>query len=214
MSSKPNDSLCGDGDERRQLVKKLCARVNKGLRDAKLTKELAEEYRQATLEVFARLSVIALERLLANARTFQFYASHDALTQAIKHKFPPLAKRLKATSVIKGMFDRDGTVHLDGGGTLRGRAAQLGEFYAHELTHAIDGVGHELSDSREWRKAWAVDIVGNNAFTQKAQADHHEAFSEVGGVLLSGGMSGNQLALICPDVVEFWRVHQQLLAGG
>jgi hypothetical protein len=188
--------------------------MNKGLREANLTETQRRQYRQATREVIARMSPASVQRLYGNTVVFRYYPSEAALTQAIKEKYPALTRKLKASSVIKGMLDKDGTVHMDGGGTLRGRQARLADFHGHELTHGIDGTSHELSDSKEWGKVWADEIVGNDAFTAKAREDCREAFSEVGSLLLGGAISANELAPVCPGVVRFWRDSHNLLAGG
>lgn len=213
-SKPPERPESGSGEAHGQRLQQLFARMTKGLMEAKLSETERRKYRRATRAVIARMSPAAVQRLHANTEEFKYYPNFDVLAQAIKRKYPALAKKLKPTSVIKGMLGRDGTVHLDGGGTLRGRSASIADFYAHELTHGIDGTDHELSDSVEWRKVWAEEILGNTDFTKKAQEDLREAFSEVGSLLLGGGISANELALLCPGVVDFWRKRHKLLAGG
>jgi hypothetical protein len=211
---KNGTSSGGDDEEgkHRRLVSELFARIRKGLKEAHLTRTQRRQYGQATRGVIARMAPAAVRRLHANTREFKYYPDHAALTAAVKEKYPTLARRLKRTSTMKGMFDKDGTVHLDGGGSLRGRAARLADFHAHELAHGIDGTSHALSDSKEWGAVWADEILGNDAFTSKAQEDYREAFSEVGSLLLGGSMSARELALLCPGVVGFWRDRHQLLA--
>jgi hypothetical protein len=210
----PGRSVKGGDDEHRWRIGELHARMNQGLSEAGLTEARRRQYRQATRAVIGRMSPVAIQRLHANTREFRYYEDHAALTQAIKEKYPALAKRLKGTTIIKGMFDRDGTVHLDGGGTIQGRKANLADFYAHEFAHGIDGTSHQLSNSREWREVWAEDIRDNDGFSRKAREDHREAFSEVGSLLLGGGISARELALLYPGVVRFWRDDQALLAWG
>jgi hypothetical protein len=203
-----------EDDEHSERLSELSALIKKGLRQANLTESQRRQYRRASQGVIDRLSRGAVLRLHANTGEFKFYPSHEALTQAIKEKYPALAKKLQPRSIIKGMLDKDGTIHLDGGGTLRGRDARLVDFYAHEIAHGIDGIGHQLSDSKGWGQVWAYEILGNDAFTTKAQDDHREAFSEVGSLLLGGAISAKELALLCPGVVRFWRDQHKLLAGG
>jgi hypothetical protein len=198
--------------EHQTRIRELADRIRMGLKEASLTQTQRRQYGQATRQVIARMATGAVRRLHANTKRFKYYPSHEALTQAIKKKYPALARRLKSSSVIKGMLDKDGTVHLDGGGTLRGRGARLVDFHAHELAHGIDGTNHELSDSKEWVEIWADEILGNDDFTCKAQENCREAFGEVGSLLLGGGISAHELVLLCPGVVGFWRDRHQLLA--
>jgi hypothetical protein len=214
--NRPRQRGAGGGgkeDEDKRRVRELYVRMNRRLREANLTQAQRREYRQATRAVIARMSSEVVHRLHANTTAFRYYPTHEALIQAIKAKYPALAKKLKPTSVIKGMLDKDGTVHMDGGGTIHGRQATITDFHAHELTHGIDGVNHGLSESEAWGDVWAEEIVGNDAFTRKARADYREAFSEVGSLLLGAGISANELALLCPGVVRFWKARHRLLAG-
>lgn len=92
------------------------------------------------------------------------------------------------------------------------RRAKLADFYAHESAHGIDGPGHELSQSRAWHEVWAHEVRDNDSFTRQAREDPREALSEVGSLLLGGGITARELALLCPGVVRFWHEDPGLLA--
>ena len=107
--------------------------------------------------------------------------------------------------ILKGAFDREGVLHLDGGGVPYGRPARLEEFYGHELAHAIDGLDHEFSSSREWKQAWKEEIEHTDFLGYNARMKPSEGWAEFGAMVFSGTVSLKDVKDIFPDCLKFWR---------
>jgi hypothetical protein len=103
------------------------------------------------------------------------------------------------------MFDKDGTIHVDGLGTLFGRPAKTEEFHAHELSHCIDGVNHDLSETEEWQRVWRAEIADGGYLGPNSTKSATEGFSEFGALLLSTDLTAETVAKVLPLCVEFWR---------
>ncbi len=172
--------------------------IEEALQQSSLPENIKSIYRQALTVVFRPMSPIALARFCANVKECRFYETHSELTAAIQEKFP----KLKSRGVVKGGFDREGTLHLDGGGVLFGRAAMLSEFYAHEIAHAIDGTNHEISNLEEWRTAWESEKVFLSVNGKKSPS---EGFAEFGEMLLGAGVTTDQMKEVMPNCLEVWQ---------
>jgi hypothetical protein len=144
----------------------------------------------------------AVLRLCTNVKEIKFYNSFQTLTAAYKAKYPqaPLVN-------IKGVFDPTGTLHLDGGGDLFGRPnVPVEEFHAHELTHAIDGVGHDISENDPaWRKAWEREIRDTLAFGQNGASNVREGLAEFGQFVLgTPGLTRRQVRQMFRRCLDVW----------
>jgi len=138
-----------------------------------------------------------------HVKAFKFYPTFAALTAAYQAKYPG-AK----IANIKGAFDPDGTVHLDGGGVLFGRQAALGEFYAHELTHPLDAQNHRISSTKEWRTAWGKEIRDTNLLGGNADKNEHEGFAEFGQYLLGHpDATRANTRQVMKDYLKVWESH-------
>jgi hypothetical protein len=190
-----------DDQARRECLQELHARLEAALAEGDLTPEQRQDYRDSLHGVLSRMTTRAVQRIQANVRGYKFYRTHDELTAAFKAKYPEAG----VSKVLKGAFDRDGVLHLDGGGVLYGRPAPLDEFYGHELAHAIDGPDHEFSSSHEWKQVWKdeieqTDFLGHNAKTKAA-----EGWAEFGAMVFSGTVSLKDVKDIFPRCLKFWR---------
>jgi hypothetical protein len=118
-----------DDATRRECLQELHARLEVALAEGDLTAEQRQDYRDSFHDVLSRMTTRAVQRIHANVKGCRFYRTHDELTAAFKAKYP----EARVSKVLKGAFDRDGFLHLEGGGILYGRPAPIGEFYGHEL---------------------------------------------------------------------------------
>jgi uncharacterized protein len=169
-----------DSDEKHQRrLWEIHSRIDQGLGEARLTPAQRREFGQTAKAVLGRMTKEGLRLIHENVKGFKLYPTFAALTAAYKVKYP-----VARITNLKGAFDPAGTVHLDGGGVLFGRLAALGEFYAHELTHALDAPNYRISGTKEWRKAWAKEIRDSNLLGDNAATDEHEGFAEFGQFLL------------------------------
>jgi hypothetical protein len=178
-------------------------RIDKALVEAKLSDEKRTEYRKAIYAVLDRLTVKALGRINRAVKEYRFYASFRGLAQALRRKYPEL--RTRSGAMLKGAFDRDGTIHLDGGRRLFGRAASLEEFYAHELSHAIDGPEHEISASVAWQEAWRIEIQDGGYLGAGSMRSPREGFSEFGALLLGSGIPQRAIRQVLPRSLQVWK---------
>jgi hypothetical protein len=194
----------GGEDEHARRLRETHAKVERGLAEADLSDPQRQDYRESVHAILQRMTPAALARLHANAKEYTFFATHEALTAAVRAKYPAL--RLRSGRILKGMFDRDGVVHMNSGGTLFGRPnVGLQEFHGHELAHAVDGTGHELSNSPEWVRAWEADIRDGGFLGPDSQRSSQEGFSEFGAMLLGGGISYKDARQVMPLAAKFWR---------
>lgn len=196
----PGEARAGEEDDRIP-VREVHENVEAALAEGGLTEAQKDEYRAAIRVVIGRLTPLALARVQAEVREYKFYKSWQELTDAIRRKYPKM--RIKGT--IKGALDRDGSLHLNGGGTLFGRPAKLEEFYAHEITHAIDGRGHEISNSPEWQEAWKAEIQDGAYLGPDSSRSPQEGFGEFGAMLLGSGTSADQVEEVMPRCVHVWK---------
>jgi hypothetical protein len=113
----------------------------------------------------------------------------------------PQARQL-VKGILKGAFDSDGVLHLDGEGMLYGREAPLTEFFAHEMVHSIDGNSHEFSASQAWPEAWLAEI---EFFTGSGRNSPTEAFAEFGQMLLGDPrMKRKLMRQAMPRCLQVW----------
>ena len=145
----------------------------------------------------------ALARLHANVKEYKFYPSLESLTAGIQAKYP--AFKPKKGKAYKGLFDKDGTFHLNGrgDGALFGRPASFDELSAHELAHGIDGTDHEISGSESWKKAWKAE---KNLFTH-GQKSEQEGFAEFCPMLLGQGIPRKRMKEAMPKCLKVWEAN-------
>lgn len=215
MSKSRRNSRGGSVEEQyRRCMIELHARMNRGLKEADLSERQRRQYRKSTKEVMARMSLDAVIRLHANVKEFKYYPSHEALKTGVLSKYPSLrATFASPTKKIRGMFDKDGTLHLDGGGTMFQDmpAKSVAEFHAHEMTHALDeNLGRVFSGTRRWQQVWKQEIQGHPDYSSHAHRYAHEAFAEAGQQIYGSGKSGSAIARECPQVVLFFQKHKLL----
>lgn len=159
------------------------------------------EYLKSVIEVLSRLSPAAIVRHYENTKGIKFYRTHAELTSAIRTKYPDV--QIGIGKVFKGAFDRDGILHLNGGGKLYGRTASLQEFYAHEITHSIDGNGHDFSSTWKWIEAWIAER-NKGYFGPVGMKMPAEGFAEFGQMVLGTGITRDQVMELLPECLKIW----------
>jgi len=216
--TKPKAPAGSDGHGHELRLRQVQAKVDRGLAAADLTDAQREEYRQASKNSLARMSPAALKRVHKSVREFRYYPSHDAVTAGIKAKYQSL--KLKPATVIRGMLDRDGMVHLDGPGVMfTGKPERTAsEFHAHELSHAIDRVmnkgrpRYEISDTPEGQVVWREELSSCALIGQPGRQQPHEGFAEVGAYLLGHESVPEEVARAMPRAIQLWK-DKELLRG-
>jgi len=193
----------GDGGEYQRCREETLEKIDRALAKADLSDARRQKYKRVIWVVLDQLTPTGLQRIHQAVEEYKFYPSFEAQTKAIRKKYPQL--KLKKGGVLKGMFDRDRTLHLNGGGMLFGRVASLEEFYAHELTHALDGPHHEISESREWQEAWGAEIRDLEYLGENATRSPQEGFSEFGSLLLGSGIAQRDIRQVLPRCLKVWK---------
>src|SRR4051812_6109247 len=102
-------------------------RVTDAIDRSELPEKKRRRYTRAAHKVLEALTPAGLARHLANTTSWCFYDSHAELTEAFLAKYPTARGK---TKLLKGVFDRDGELHLNDGGRIAGRVTTLTEFYA------------------------------------------------------------------------------------
>lgn len=120
---------------------------------------------------------------------------------------------------IGGGFSGSGGMYLDGG-IDRTSHAGPGQFamttgnsqvglYAHEMTHAIDGPGHEYSSSPLWQHAWNEEInrgeQPDQTLTTYASTVDFEGFAEFGRLLYGGNVNPKEVEQRFPKCSQFFK---------
>jgi hypothetical protein len=176
-------------------------KIERALQESALSVTIQMKYRQAIDAVLVAMTSHAIGRFHATVKEIRFYKTHSELTAAVRDKYPALTIR----GVLKGCFDRDGTLHLNSGGKLFGRNAGLSEFYAHEITHAIDGNQHEISGSEKWQTAWKAE---QDFLSENGKKTPSEGFAEFGEMLLGSGITREQMNDVLPMCLKVWEENQ------
>jgi hypothetical protein len=189
----------GSEEDVNRLLKQSVDLVRQSLNEGALPSGLRQTYADTMAAILGMLTPAALTRHRANTSGYRFYVTHRELTEAFLAKYPAATAVVKG--VLKGAFDRDGILHLNGGGGLFGRLAPLQEFFAHEMTHTIDGRGHEISNSEAWRASWEIEKGLMNA---NGMQNPVEGFAEFGQLLLGSVITRKQIRQALPKCLKVW----------
>jgi hypothetical protein len=194
-------------EERRRRLEEVETKIDQALNLVKgeVPPVTGGEYRSVLIGLLNNLSAQALRLHCEHVTEYRFYASFDDLTRSFCNKYPAVRSRLKGT--LKGVFDRDGILHLNGGGLLFGKFAPLREFYAHEVTHSIDGTAHEISGSDSWRQAWMSEIASGCLPGMNLSKGEREGFAEFGRILLGTEIMRQEIAQVMPNCLKVWEDH-------
>jgi len=199
--------------------------------NGKLTAMQKENYTKASEEVCARMPERAHERIARHLKKTVIHAGHDGVTEAIwrnveeqvdfakygeageiQRKIERLKyEKNKAAGVFilsKGELNLDGPAPL--GQVGMGRLVQgltSAHVYAHEFGHVIDGPDLELSNSEDWKAAYAEEIVAEGKetpLTSYAKKSSSEGLAEFARVLYGGGFRQEQVKKLFPKCCQFF----------
>ncbi len=87
----------------------------------------------------------------------------------------------------------------------RGQASASG-IYAHEMSHAIDGPNHELSNAADWQDAFAREIAGKQLNSYAASMSS-EGWAEFGRLVYSGEHDAAAVQKRFPRCYAVWAKH-------
>jgi hypothetical protein len=203
-AEEPSQAAGGVSKEHRELQRVVASNLLAPLtRDSHrhIPPEAKQEYQEAVASIMGRLSQKALHRVMKNTGNVRYHASADDLTDALCREDPALNDSVTAARaaaeeearitgqppkkvVVAGCYYRR-TLDLDGATDLWGKKIPVVQLQAHEISHAIDGVNHELSSSREWEEAFEKEISKGEIsdYSKKSLA---EGFAEFGRLVLGG----------------------------
>lgn len=189
----------GSEEEHHQRVKELHEGIDKALDEAAITPARKREFGQTAKDNLGKMTREAVQRLHANVKEWKFYQTHDSLTKAFREKYPDAE-----VGLLKGCYDKDGTLHLNGGGRLFDREAPLSEFYAHEMTHAVDGLDHHVSGSDAWGKAWNAEKAFLN---ENGQSKRSEGLAEFGQMVVGTDITRDDVREVMPRCLKVWEAN-------
>jgi hypothetical protein len=159
--------------------------------------------------VIAKLSPTALQRIDAHTKDVRFYGDRKSLTEELAKVEPKLKDLLAKGSTIGGGYNRrDQSLHLNGYFYSKEEGkipAATG--YAHELTHAIDGPKHEISNSKEWQDAWESEVK-SGSLGQYATTKPSEGLAEFGRLVMTGKMNRQEVEKKYPKCSAVWEQHK------
>jgi hypothetical protein len=195
-----------------------------------LTDAQREHYGQSMARVVRTMPKGALDRVSANLDGINFHGSvkdipnamieqladqpglDDVQRVALRRQYSYLKDRNIGGVYMNGFQH----IHVDGDGPRADASGRRGSgfalahgIYAHELTHAIDGPGHELSASPEWREAFAAEISHAESaeppLTQYAGTKPQEGFAEFGRLVYGSDVPHAQIAREFPKATAVFQ---------
>jgi hypothetical protein len=185
------------------------------LAKANLTPIEKKRDKQYFTEATKRMPPAALKRLDDNLKGVEFYKSNRELTDEMLRIDPTARQELMPGDVIDGAYQvRDGILKIDGPSAESQENSDVPPYstYAHELSHAIDGIGGKLSRDREWMDASWSEIVGGELgkyvpprLTTYAALSPQEAFAEFGRLVFASDKSLNEIEKKFPKCTAFWK---------
>lgn len=194
------------------VAKAQMGRIVGSLRAAKgLSSEQRVSYFHASQAVLGRMPEKALKRFAANTtEDAVFYPSNRAIAEGLVSVYPSAQDKLLADGFVVGGAYAGGRLHLDG--DYEGQSGDKNEaktavdLYAHEMSHAVDGPDHALSNSSEWHSAFKAELAGGK-LTAYAASKPSEGWAEFGRALLSGRFDPARVKSAFPTCYAVWQSH-------
>lgn len=154
-----------------------------GLKASQMPKEQRAAYAKNVSSVLNRMPDEALSRIAENLQSVNFYGDLKELGLSANIEDDRTRDRIASGEVQVGGYYRksDRLLALDGDS----RNSPASALYAHELTHAIDGPGYEISSSPEWGAAFAAELKGGQ-LTRYGGSKPSEGLAEFGRFLYAG----------------------------
>lgn len=170
--------------------------------------------------VMQRMSPTAIKRLHTNLISVKWYANPEALMEmALKADLTIRGKSVQTfldagdgflgmwswggISINRGTLQRIessfcGQLHLTGTEDI----AHSERTFAHEYSHAIDGVdgSEQLSQSQQWRSVYVHEFQCGQ-LTREAAVSQSEGFAEFGSLMYTKGADR------FPKALAFWKYH-------
>src|SRR5262249_54647115 len=133
-----------------------------------------------------------------------FFLTLEEMTADLARTEPKVALLLAQGQTIGGAYQgKTGRLYLDGGDEeTEGR--DIVSLYAHEFSHAVNGPGRSVSNSKAWEEAWESELRTHPP-TKLSRVDRHEGFAEFGKVLYTGKVTRRDLERDYPRCVQVWR---------
>lgn len=180
--------------------------------NSNLTNDQKLAYSKAIDSATSKMPKAALDRIAANLKQATFHASREELSAKVFG-----AADIARSGVTNGTYHSGtGVMNLDGDVPRLGKygkddlvgkeRSNAHETYAHELTHAIDGIGFSLSKSAEWKAAFGKEINTPKASISKYATTHPaEGFAEFGRMLYGAKISRGYLEKNFPACTAFYK---------
>ncbi len=152
-----------------------------------------------------RLPRAARDRVAKHVRVVKFHNSVEDVNAEILADTPGMKPVMDAHDgyyALAAYGPKEGTLYLDGN-----FGGEIDRVYAHELGHAIDGPGFELSGSREWQRLWDEEIrrEKNPPLSHYANKSKVEAFAEFCAAVYHGGADLDEVARRLPGCAQFFK---------
>lgn len=212
--TKPKKQVDSSGlkshPESTDLAKKVHEKLHDHLQKHKnLTDKQKKAYSKALNDVLNRIHPEALKRVVKNTKRADFFPNADDLKEAMIAPYPNSA-RFEGKK-IAGCYDMNReTLLLDGEAEVpsleKGYTVHAPQHsYAHELGHAIDGPNRDISESKEWKKAWKEELSGG-ILTESAASKPMDGFAEFCRLVYAGTTSRDDIKKRFPKSVAVFEV--------
>lgn len=182
-----------------------------------------KKYGEAMRTVLSAMPDKAIGRVLANLKGSNFYGSVEELADNLHrmgHIDNEMMSRIQKTKGYPGgMYSpRKMEVFLDGdqqhspGEAFGGSTRDTHGTYAHELSHALDGVNKEHSRSEEWLEAYRDEIEkpsasGGHRLSKYAKKKPSEGWAEFGRLVYGTNTDRARIERMFPKASAYWKKH-------
>lgn len=181
-----------------------------------LSAEHKRHYAEQLGRVLDVMPEAAVAKMDANVKEFKFYGDVDAVTAEAKARSKS-ARRLKE---VFGFFTiTEGMLHLDGN---RGQtSAETGDWYAHELSHALDKSEQKYKDGSprgqysgqaSWQEAWEHEMRQGQP-SGYSRNHPREGFAEFARLVYGRRSSADALREKFPKATAFFEAQGLFPAG-
>lgn len=162
--------------------------------DSHLTRLHQQRYDQSLSGLLSRFPPVAVARLHAHTRDYNFGKDPTDLLRQVQDHDPSF--EVEEGESLGGLFHPDHGVYLDGdlnseeGEHVGGKAEGI---HAHELGHAIDGtMANRLSSTGHWKRAWDTEM-SEGALSNYATTSPSEGFAELVQALYASKLKPEQI---------------------
>lgn len=172
-----------------------------------LSAALRQEYQQAAHAVIGQMTDEGARRLNQYVSGYRLFSDVEQLSTYAVPGYSRLPPALRPFYTVNGSYNvSTREVEIDGGGRLGPFVFTTQDRYAHELGHAIDGPGGDVSSTREWVDAWRAEIVPTTRIPN-ARKDAQEGFASFAAMLYGTNANKAALSQTHPLCTAVWRKH-------